>query len=243
MQQTVTTPWASDINLDDEPPVSQPTGDEEAPWELEESDDEKAQQGNPASQTNFFPDTQKPVLAVRQRSSSISTSGSDGDADQNQTKTQENYDDYFANAPANNEDSTSASAASPKNVRFDENIEQVNVLTPKDSLDNSEATSTSDSDEDDDHHHELGNGFPTMSDRISDHMNGESILHQPVVTKVEARSIQQQPESEISLDESEDLPPPLPSLPPMHGKKGSFLRSTFPFRSKFSPPLRFSNVN
>lgn len=224
MQQTVTQPWATNISLEDEAPVKISTGDEELPWELDESDDEKFQRTNQAEhQTNSFFNTPEAVLAVHQKSSSISGTDSDDESPRNETKDEikptesENYDDYFTNARLYSEEKPPASSPSPKNVRFHENIEQVNVLTPKDSLDNSETTDPSDSDEDNDHHVE--NGFTTMSDRISDHIISESILHEPPVTTVDNRQVKPRPESEISLAESDDLPPPLPPLPPLHGKK------------------------
>jgi hypothetical protein len=187
------------------------TGGDDEPWELEDSGEQKIKpvptsiiQKN-HSYNNFFPNAQ--------------TSGSDGEGNDDEDG-KENYDDYFSK----NQSTEHVETSIPKNVRFDDdNIENVAVLTPKDSLDRSESLSTPDDDDPDGIDDEdITTNLQMVSDRIADHMNAREITNnnnEP--TEVTVQRIIPRPESEISLTDSEDLPPPLPPLPPLNKKSSN----------------------
>lgn len=228
------TPWPS-TNLDEprrEPKLS--TGADDEPWELDESGEDRLapkptiDAGQNNVYNSFFPEIQSPRLAAPRAASTLSsTSDSDeaeGETREKEVKEQDNYDDYFAKQVPREEDKATDGPLS-KSVRFDENIEKVAVLTPKDSLDASESPSSKDSDDDDDDadgdtefNLRTVNTLQTVSDRITDHMNGSDVQEQET-TQVQIHRNPPRPESQISLTESEDLPPPLPSLPPLPNSK------------------------
>ena len=231
------TPWPSS-NLN-EPRREQKlsTGADDEPWELDESGEDRRDPKPPtdAGQNNiynsFFPEIQSSRLAAPRAASTLSsTSDSDeaeGETQEKEVKEQDNYDDYFSKKVPS-EDDKATDVPSSKSVRFDENIEKVAVLTPKDSLDASESPSSKDSDDDDDDDadgdHEFNlrtvNTLQTVSDRITDHMNGSDVQEQET-TEVQAHKNPPRLDSQISLTESEDLPPPLPSLPPLPNSKSN----------------------
>ena len=136
----------------------------------------------------------------------------------------ENFDDYFSKNRVT-DDTEHTEAPLSKTVRFDEKLENVNVLTPKDSLDQSEASSTTTTTSDTDEKEEdedITPEYPTVSDRITDYMNKRDISDDET-NEVIKRDITPRPDSNISLTESEDLPPPLPPLPPLNKKSSDFL--------------------
>jgi hypothetical protein len=206
----------SRTSIDQQSEVTKSTGDDEEPWELEDNTDEKL---NPTqkndSSNNFFPEQRTSAP----RSPPTKTEESEDD-ESNEGSEKKNYDDYFSKNKST-EDTEQSEAPLSKTVRFDENLENVNVLTPKDSLEQSESSSTtSDTDENEDEH--MAPTFPTISDRISDHMNKKDTSDDET-NDVEMRSVIPRPDSNISLTESEDLPPPLPPLPPLNKKSSNFL--------------------
>ncbi|CAF1055519.1 unnamed protein product [Adineta ricciae] len=190
------------------------------PWELDDSGEEKITpiqtttilQKND-SYNNFFSEQQSSAIATA-TTLPATTEGSDDEIEE------ENYDDYFNQNQVKGENEV----PSNKTVRFDENnIENVAVLTPKDSLEESETPQTppdSDDDDDDDEEH-IAINLRMASDRITDHMNDNNINYEEKPAEAIVNKTVLRPESEISLADSEDLPPPLPPLPPLNKKSGS----------------------
>ena len=201
------------------------------PWELDESGEDKTAPrpftdaaDRSDAYNDFFPETQPSRLAAPRASSTLSASDSDDHEEEKEVKEEDNYDDYFPKSAPREEDKTTDLPLS-KSVRFDENIEQVAVLTPKDSLDASESPRSKDSDDDDsdddnDFNAQTVNTLRIASDRITDHMN-DSEVQEEERPEVQSRRIVPRPESEISLTESEDLPPPLPPLPPLPNSRSN----------------------
>jgi hypothetical protein len=151
------------------------------------------------------------------RSTIASTPSSTDEENNNEIENEnENYDSYFSKYQTT-ENTESIEIPSPKVVRFDDNLQNVNIITPKDSLNQSESsTTTSDSDETDDEH-----TTPNLR-TFNDHRN-EKEAKDNETTEVIMRNSNPRPESNISLTESEDLPPPLPPLPPLNNKPSNFL--------------------
>jgi hypothetical protein len=205
-------PWTSTEQQSDSAKFS---GADEEPWELNDSGEEVkttiAAQKND-SYSNFFSNTQS--------SRQPPTKKFDHE-NNNEDSDEQNYDDYFSKQqqPPKDEDAESIEQSLSKTVRFDENINNVAVLTPKDSLERSESISIGDSDDNDDE--EITPNFQTVSDRITDHINTEYKHDDDETAEVTIRNIAPRPDSHISLTESEDLPPPLPPLPPMNKKSSN----------------------
>ena len=204
--------------------------DEDEPWELEEHGEETITPiptiviDTGDSYNKSFPDAQtsSPVLVAPKIGMVSSSSDSDESNDEKPDGVGggggDNYDDYFSQHQPREETDPTESALS-KTVRFDATLEKVATMTPKDSLEPSDSSSLSDSEalRDDDTMMTLS----SVSDRISDHMNSENAKHdEPVQSRM--TDVILRPESEISLAESEDLPPPLPPLPPMNKKPGQW---------------------
>ncbi|CAM4786372.1 unnamed protein product [Rotaria magnacalcarata] len=157
--------------------------------------------------------------------------GESSDEDENEN---ENYDKYFSQQKS----AENTEGPSAKTVRFDENIEKVTVLTPKDSLEGSiEASSTADSTDDTDNE-EIPASFPMVNDRITDFMNEEETNNTIKRTEVVSRHVVHEPESHISSTESEDLPPPLPPLPPLNKKSTTTSSDNIPLKSALSSSPR-----
>lgn len=183
----------------------------EEPWELDDIGEENLKV-KPFSIKNKFESydnvpLDSPKLEI--------SDNKDGSSDENE---EDNYDNYFSKQKRTSDTEPQSS----KSVRFDENIEKVNVLTPKDSLEGSIASSTpSDTDEDTDNE-EIPSNFNTITDRISDFMDEDQMNQQKMnnnkIDQVVKRNVIHQEEKHLSTTESEDLPPPLPPLPPLNKK-------------------------
>ena len=188
-------------------------GDDEESWELEDSGEETIKPiATNIEQSYDAYDDVSPNIQASMLAPNLSSKSEESEDDESE---KENYDDYFTQHRQNEDPEVPSS----KTVRFDKNIEQVAVLTPKDSLDQlSTSSTTSDTDEMEDII--LTSDFQAVSDRITDYMNVKETDNNETseVTKCE---VLHSPESHISLTESEDLPPPLPLLPPIHKKKSN----------------------
>ncbi|CAF1147757.1 unnamed protein product [Rotaria sp. Silwood1] len=209
--------------------IMKSTAGDDEPWELEDNGEEKikpmpatiSQRYNSYDNVPLDSPTLRvaPALppTIKESEDEENTGESDG----------EDYDKYFSKHKSTEE--TSAAPLS-KTVRFDENIEKVAVLTPKDSLNESLAsTTTSDTDEIEDED-DMTPNFQTISDRITDFMhvkdtkekeNNDDKKIDNETNEATTHNITHQPENHISSTESEDLPPPLPPLPPLNKKSTS----------------------
>lgn len=192
------------------------------PWELEDNSEEKLKP-IPTSLTqndsynNFLPDmdSSAPIPA-----SSSTTTDDSSDEENNREVEKDNYDDYFSQYQSNGNTETNELTSS-KTVRFSENLQNIAVITPKDSIIQSESVSgtTSDSDETDDE--EKPSNLPTINKRII-----ENEINDYDSTKTSTQNFTPRPDSIISLTGSEDyLPPPLPRLPPIDNKSSDFIFS------------------
>ncbi len=83
------------------------------------------------------------------------------------------------------------------------------VITPKESINLSESSSTTTNDSDETDDEDVTPNIRT---------NNENERNDHKLPDVIMRNITPRPESNISLTESEDLPPPLPPLPPLNNK-------------------------
>lgn len=198
------------------------------PWELEEHSEENLKpvptivtQKQNSYDSNYLPQDNllTSTLPARLSMASISISG-ESEGEENGGEENENYDDYFTNhTPNGNGESTEN--PSSKTVRFSEKLTNVAMITPKASLNVSDSGTTSDSDDSDDdndvqetnHHHPHHSNHQTNGHMINDHQPPEVIT----------RTIAPRPESNISITESVDLPPPLPPLPPLNNKPSKIL--------------------
>ncbi|CAF0963550.1 unnamed protein product [Adineta steineri] len=215
----------STISIDQQSEIIKSTdGGDNEPWELEDSGDEKLKPVptdtmlKNDSYTNFFPNNEASSLTA-------TIEGSDDD------KEKDNYDDYFAQQQQSNEQNE---ASLSKTVRFDENINNVAVLTPKDSLDRTESSDTPIDSDDDDGMEGITLNLRAPSDRIADHMNETETDYKNETIEVKTTTSIPRPESNISLtDSEEDLPPPLPPLPPLN-KKSSSQTENIPLKSSLS---------
>ena len=186
------------------------TGGDDEPWELEDSGEERIKnliQKND-SYNNFFPNTQTSA------SIPAATTEETGDEENTDEDEKDNYDDYFSkNQPIEHGDTSP-----PRIVRFDDNIENVAVVTPKDSLDDQSESPDTPNDFDED----ITTNLQTVSDRITDYMHAKEISNKNEPTEMTMHNSIPRPDSEISLTDSEDLPPPLPPLPPLNKKSSHF---------------------
>ena len=200
------------------------TDDNDEPWELEDHSEENlkpiptniTQKYDPSNSylADSIPSTSVPPLPMT--TIPINEDSEDEENDQVQT---ENYDHYFSQFQ-NTGNNHSIESPSLKTVRFSEKLPDIAVITPKNSLnvsDSSTTTSDSDGTDDDD-----DDDVKTHVQTNQNHFNGQNDHQTP---EVAMRNITPRPESNISLTESVDLPPPLPPLPPMNNKPSNFLYS------------------
>ena len=188
----------------DEPAdIRQSTNDDDEPWELEEQDEDIIK----PIPTVVSQNQSLTVNEETDDSTSDSSSNNDNDDDENE---KENIDDYFPKEEIkenNNNDDNNESSEIPalKSVRFDDNLQDVKIFTPKDSLIQSEVSSqatTSDTDEYDD------------DEQITQRSPNDDGRDETADNSTE--NIVPRTDSIISL--SSDIisyPPPLPPLPPL----------------------------
>ncbi|CAF2921615.1 unnamed protein product [Rotaria sp. Silwood2] len=234
---------ASSEPLEQQSNIKQSADGDDEPWELEDSGEEKIKPIPATISQRYELYDNVPLDSPRLRLAPIlpPTIKESEHEENNDESNQENYDNYFTqNKPIENTSETSLS----KTVRFDENIEKVAVLTPKDSLDESMASTTT-SDTDDIEDENMTSNFQPVSDRITDFMNEKETNGNKVkdneTNEVITRNITHQKESHISSTESEDLPPPLPPLPPLN-KKSSSSTDSIPSKSTVSSLSPKSNI-
>lgn len=231
-------PIAADIHQQiDESSSKQNTTDlNDEPWELEDHNGENLKpvptivrqnmnsyDRNRLSDDNLLTSTPPAPLSL----ASISISG-ESDDDENEGQENENYDQYFADY-GTNENGESVENPTSKTVRFSEKLTNVAMITPKASLNVSDSPTTSDSDEtDDDTDEKQTKNSQTNHHQQHQHLNnqtnGHAIHDQQPPPEVIIRNISTpRLESNISITESVDLPPPLPPLPPLNNKPSKFL--------------------
>jgi prune family protein 2 len=197
--------------------IRKSTDTDNEPWELEDNSEENLKP-MPTSVTQnqdlynkYFPDnrisTSEPVAPL----TTITIDEESEDEDNNDEAKKENYDDYFSKyeTPKN---SQLVESPTLKSVRFSDKLPNVAVLTPKQSInlsESSKSTSTNDSDEtDDDDEDKTTNHDQINENETNDHQLPDVIM----------RNNTSRPESNVSITESVDLPPPLPPLPPLNNK-------------------------
>jgi hypothetical protein len=208
--------------LDESLQAQKSTDENNEPWELEESGEEKLKPiptmitQKHDSYNNFLSDT---YTSAPMSSLTTATTEESEDEENNDENGNENYDSYFSKYQPT-EMTESIEPPSTKTVRFNDNLQNIAVITPKDSLEQSESssssTTTSDSDETDNEY------TPSNVETNHNHFN-EKETNNNNTNEVTMRSVIPRPESNISLTESEDLPPPLPPLPPLNNKPSNFL--------------------
>ncbi|CAF3470765.1 unnamed protein product [Rotaria socialis] len=226
------------FELESDPVNALNNGDE--PWELEDSGEENGNTLHHSIKKKFDSYDNVPLdsptsTLTRTLPPKLKDTyhGESSDEDENENEN-DNYDKYFSQQkPAENSEGHST-----KTVRFDDNIEKVAVLTPKDSLEESleEASSTTDSADDTDNE-EIPANFSMVNDRITDFMNEKETNNTIKTTEVVTRHVVHEPESHIST-ESEDLPPPLPPLPPLNKKTTTTSSDNIPLKSALSSSPR-----
>lgn len=186
-----------------------PDGDNE-PWELEIGEEKNSSSRiNEKSIEPIFEEkfvSEEPTFFSTKRMPTLSSSESETD----DRIEKENYDDYFKQAEKTENSIENVSAQ--RTVRFNDQTTEIDLEASKDSLNESSTNSSSSEIEDNKEHNdsfddetEFSDGFTLTSDRITDHMvNGHSA---PSMFPVVPKKI-----------ENDDLPPPLPSLPPLDGE-------------------------
>ena len=210
--------WPGENTDEPSPDVKQEPTVDDAPWELDESGDENEVSPDQANNValdpfnSFFPPAESD-FSKQQRSSSLTTS----DSEDERPEESDNYDKYFSEAAL--ETAKNPETSLPKTVHFGDEQTEVEVF-PKDSLNGSEASGSDNDDvkeqQNDDDQYQI-DSFPVPSDRIADHMNVNG-FENDYTPRTALASKSPRVDSEISLTNSDDLPPPLPQLPPMLGK-------------------------
>jgi hypothetical protein len=150
---------------------------------------------------------------------SLSTEES-SDEESNNENGNEDYDNYFSKYQST-ENTEPIEALSSKTVRFSDNLNNVAVITPQNSINQSQSlTTTSDSDETDDE--STAPNIQTTNNHVieKEPNNNETDEDEVTMRNNASRAL-----SNVSLTESADLPPPLPPLPPLNSKPSNFLLS------------------
>ncbi|CAF2048820.1 unnamed protein product [Rotaria magnacalcarata] len=202
-------PWITVDNTFETVQTDGPNKDE--PWELEDSTEEKltpaltkASQLSAAFNDNEFSTTDKSDLQKNFFSDSF-----------NAPTDIENYDNYFTKQELNgNTEETSG-----ENTHIGINKENLPIgTTLKDNVNASESPATSDSDVIE--VNDITTDFETINDRNTDPMQTSYVNINEKDIKVErpSDSVAIAPRMMTIESESEDLPPPLPPLPPLNDK-------------------------
>ena len=195
------------------------------PWELEENSEENLRPvptmvtQKQQSYSSYLPEenilASRPPVPLSMTSISISGESDDGE---NGGGENENHDDHFTNYGMNGNAELNENSLS-KTVRFSEKLTNVAMITPKDSLNISESPPPSDSyqtdDDSDEHETPITTNSHTNYNPFNDQTN-----HHPV-PEVIMRTAPPRPDSNISITESEDLPPPLPPLPRINDRSSN----------------------
>lgn len=200
------------------------------PWELEENSEENLRPvptmvtQKHESYSSYLPEenllASRPSVPLSMTSISISGESDDGE---NGGRENENHDDHFPHYGMNGNAELNENSLS-KTVRFSEKLTNVAMITPKDSLNISESPPPSDSDQIDDddsdeHETPITTNSHTNQNPFTDQTN-----HHPI-PEVIMRNTPPRPDSNISITESEDLPPPLPPLPRINDRPSNFFYS------------------
>lgn len=192
------------------------------PWELEDHSEENLRPvptlitQKRESNNSYLSDenllTSQPPPRLSMTSISINEESDDGE---NGGGENDNHDDHFPNYTMNGHGESNENLPS-KTVRFSEKLTNVAMITPKDSLNISESPPPSDSDQTDD---------DTDEHEPPNTTNPFSVNHHHPTGEVILRTAPPRPDSNISMTESEDLPPPLPPLPRINDRPSNLFYS------------------
>ncbi|CAF0999358.1 unnamed protein product [Rotaria sordida] len=191
------TPW---ITIEKTPETIQTSSiNKDEPWELEDSGEENITPEKSNLHKNYFSDSFNVPTAI----------------EKHPNDDKDNYDDYFTKQQLNENIEQSLT----KNAYDDDNKENMQTTTSlKDNINATESSTTSDSDIVE--VNDIAPNVETINDRITDHMQTSYVNVDEADVKIEHPNepIETTPRMIAVQSESEDLPPPLPALPPLNNK-------------------------